>query len=259
MGKCKFNENWPSNQHFSPWLKAVPGNVYEARCILCRKVIKISTMGVKAVESHMQSAKHKASESSCQQTPGISQFSSSIVSTEPPPRQPKTNVAATAPHLRTFSSTAAQKAEVLWALNTVTKHQSYKSNEGVGDLFRAMFPDSDIADRFACGPDKTAYISKFGLAPYFSELLIADANKEAFVLMFDESLNQATKKKQLDLHVRYWCDNHVQSRYAGSQFMGHGTAQDLLGHFKVSKQRTRILMKAKMFNTSICLSYALMN
>eukprot|EP00064_Thunnus_orientalis_P012163 superscaffoldBa00001829_g12197 len=31
-------------------------------------------MEVKAVESHMQSAKHKASTSSCQQTPGISQF-----------------------------------------------------------------------------------------------------------------------------------------------------------------------------------------
>ncbi len=35
MGKCKFNENWLSNQHFSAWLKLVPGNVYEARCILC--------------------------------------------------------------------------------------------------------------------------------------------------------------------------------------------------------------------------------
>lgn len=30
------------------------------------EVIQISTMGVKAVESHMQSAKHKALESSCQ-------------------------------------------------------------------------------------------------------------------------------------------------------------------------------------------------
>ena len=122
------------------------------------------------------------------------------------------------------------------SLNTVTKHQSYKSNEGVGDLFRAMFPDSDIAHSFACGSDKTAYISKFGLAPYISEQLVADANKDTFVLMFDESLNQTTKTKQLDLHVRYWCEDHVQSTYSGLQFMGHGTAEDLLRHFKVSKQ-----------------------
>ena len=101
-----------------------------------------------------------------------------------------------------------------------------------------MFPDSDSAHTFACGSDKTAYISKFGIAPYISEQLVADANKGAFVLMFDESLNRTTKTKQMDLHVRYWCEDHVQSRYAGSQFLGHGTAKDLLRHFKVSSLHT---------------------
>ncbi|KAK0134660.1 hypothetical protein N1851_029728 [Merluccius polli] len=48
---------------------------------------------------------------------------------------------------------------------------------------------------------KTAYISKFGLAPYIADQIVADANKNTFVLMFDESLNQTTKTKQLDLHV----------------------------------------------------------
>lgn len=154
-----------------------------------------------------------------------------LVSTEPPPRP------AAVPRLRMFGSTPTLKAEVLCSLNTVTKHQSFKSNEGVGDLFRAMFPESDIAESFACGSDKTAYTSKFGLAPHISELLVADANKDEFVLMFDESLNQTTKTKQLDLHVRYWCEDHVQSRYAGSQFMGHGTVEDLLRHFKVSSSK----------------------
>ncbi|XP_022076088.2 uncharacterized protein LOC127535448 isoform X2 [Acanthochromis polyacanthus] len=233
MGKCKFNENWLSNREFSSWLKAVPGNVYEARCILCKKCFKLGTMGVKAVESHMQSAKHKASKSSCQQTLGISRFCSTLVSTGPPPPAPISATGTAAPHLRTvFGCTPTLKAEVLWCLNTVTKHQSYKSNEGAGDLFRAMFPDSDIARSFACGSDKTAYISKFGLARYISEQLVADVNKDAFVLMFDESLNHTTKTKQLDLHIRYWCEDHVQSRYSGSQFMGHGTAEDLLRHFK---------------------------
>ena len=34
--------------------------------------------------------------------------------------------------------------------------------------------------------------------------------------------------------MRYWLNDHVQSRFYGSQFMGHATAQDLLQHFKVS-------------------------
>ena len=52
--------------------------------------------------------------------------------------------------------------------------------------------------------------------------------------MFDESLNETTKNKQLDVHVRFWDEGQVQSRYLGSQFMGHSTAQDLLSHLKVS-------------------------
>ena len=99
-----------------------------------------------------------------------------------------------------------------------------------------MYPDSEVAHSFACGPDKTAYITKFGIAPYIFEQLVAEANKDAFVLMFDESLNRTTKTKQLDLHVRYWSNDHVQSRYAGSQFLGHGTAKDLTRHFKVSSR-----------------------
>ncbi|XP_054860741.1 uncharacterized protein LOC129347435 [Amphiprion ocellaris] len=131
-----------------------------------------------------------------------------------------------------FGWTPTLKAQVLWSLNSVTKHQSYQSNEGVGHLFRVVFTDSDIVHSFACGSDQTAYISRFGLAPYISEQLVADANKVAFVLMFGESLNQTTKTKQLDLHIRCWCEDHVQSRYSGSQLMGHGTAEDLLRHFK---------------------------
>ena len=50
---------------------------------------------------------------------------------------------------------------------------------------------------------KTACISKFEIIPYISEQIVADANKDAFVLMFEESLNQTTKKKHLDVHVRY--------------------------------------------------------
>lgn len=39
--------------------------------------------------------------------------------------------------------------------------------------------------------------------------------------MFDKSLNQALKKKQLDIHVRYWKNDSVLSRYFVSQFLGH--------------------------------------
>ena len=97
-----------------------------------------------------------------------------------------------------------------------------------------MFPDFDIASTFTCGANKTAYIAKFGLAIHIKDELVSKVNKSPFVLMFDESLNETTKTKQLDVHVHFWDEVQVQSRYLGSQFMGHSTAQDLLSHLKVS-------------------------
>ncbi len=69
--------------------------------------------------------------------------------------------------------------------------------------------------------NKTAYIAQFGLAIYIKDELVSKVNKSPFVLMFDESLNETMKNKQLDVYVRFWDEGQVQSRYLGSQFMGH--------------------------------------
>lgn len=46
-------------------------------------------------------------------------------------------------------------AEILWTLQTISAHYSYKSNEKEGKIFQAMFADSAIASKFACGEKKT--------------------------------------------------------------------------------------------------------
>lgn len=141
MGKCKFIESWLENVCFRNWLTSV-ANPDEARCILCKKTFKLGTMGVKAVESHMQCEKHKTAAKSHELTPAISQFCVSAPGTAP---QTTVAAAATSTDLRAaFGATPTLKSEVLWILNTVVKHQSYNSNEVIGDLFRLMFPDSQI-------------------------------------------------------------------------------------------------------------------
>lgn len=215
MGKCKFNTTWLEKSTFSAWLKPVEGKVFEARCTLCNKTVKLGTLGVKALESHSQSEKHKTQVKNQQQTPAISSVfapasGASSVSNVALASAPQSAAAAPATtsgiiDLRTtFGSTSTLKAEVLWTLNTVAKHQSYNSNDGIGELFKSMFPDSDIAKTFACGGDKTSYVTKFGLAEHIKRDLVSKVNNGPFVLMFDESLNQTTKTKQLDLHVRFW-------------------------------------------------------
>ena len=58
MGKCTFNETWLKNSKYD-WLKPVKEYLSEARCILCKKVFKLGTMGIKALESHMKCDRHK--------------------------------------------------------------------------------------------------------------------------------------------------------------------------------------------------------
>lgn len=194
-----------------------------------KKTVKLGTMGHIALDSHMKAEKHKKYVSSQASSLPINMFSSSTSTS-----QPSTSSNA----FGSFANVATLKAEILWVFQTVSRHHSYTSNEDIHLVFQAMFPDSACASTFTCGRDKTAYLARFGVAPYLKKELISRANKDAFVIMFDESMNTTTKTKQLDLHVRHWSTDEtgtpiVRSRYLGSQFLGHSTAEDLLEHFKV--------------------------
>ena len=82
-----------------------------------------------------------------------------------------------------------------------------------------MFPDSETAKHFACGERKAAHLAAFGIAPHFLSLLkgkVRDQSK--YVLLFDESLNSEMQSKQLDVLVRYWNADKVESRYFTSYF-----------------------------------------
>lgn len=126
------------------------------------------------------------------------------------------------------NSNPALKAETCWAIKVASSHYSYKACENAGALFQAMFPDSDIAKQFTLGEDKVAYLTVFGIAPYFSSLLKTSARKESgYVLLFDECLNQEMEKCQFDVHLRFWNDSRVTSRYLTSFFTSHRTADSM--------------------------------
>lgn len=250
MGKCVFNDLWLQNPKYGKWLRKDSGNDYSAFCTVCMKTFKLGTMGVRAVESHQISERHNknltdrnkmkvnsimgyvcsTSKTSTQNEPVAG--TSSTTTSDSVQSSQKVNIRAA------FGTTDTLKAEVLWTLSTVCRHQSYSSNEEIGSLFQLMFPDSEIARTFSCGEDKSAYMTKFGLAHFIRKALISQIGTDTFIIMFDESLCKTTKNKQLDVHIRYWTSDgsgsHVQSRYLDSQFMGHATAQDLLIHFKVN-------------------------
>jgi hypothetical protein len=56
-----FNCMWLTHPDFATWVKSVDGDPHMAYCQLCRKSIFLSNMGKRALASHSQSKKHKAS------------------------------------------------------------------------------------------------------------------------------------------------------------------------------------------------------
>ena len=58
------------------------------------------------------------------------------------------------------------------------------------------------------------YIGCYGIAPHFKRLLENRIKNNAFVLMFDESLNNDFQKKQTDFLIRYWDGNRVMTSAA---------------------------------------------
>ena len=93
-------------------------------------------------------------------------------------------------------------------------HFSYNSAHDITDVFKAMFPDSSIAQHMSCGPTKLSYLISFGTASYFRELLLLDLKQTScFVFSFDESFNHELQKEQMDFTVRYFKNDKVESRY----------------------------------------------
>ena len=52
-------------------------------------------------------------------------------------------------------------------------HFSYNSMTDITDIFKAMFPDSVIAQKMSCGSKKMTFLICCGTAPYFKQLIMA--------------------------------------------------------------------------------------
>ena len=73
------------------------------------------------------------------------------------------------------------------------------------------------------------------------------------MLLFDESLNHQLQKKQMDFHVRIWNHDKGETRYYGSEFLGHASAEDMLEEFHSCKENLtfRNLIQLSMDGPSV--------
>lgn len=244
MGKCCFQDRWLKDLRYKDWIRKVAGDRHAARCGVCECSLNIASMGESVLKQHMATTKHKRSvrqhdsDSRCRVVDYLSTTStssSSNSSNEQQNCQKSTQPTPSTSTSSTFKSNDKLKAEILWAMKSTAAHFSFKSSEGTSDLFKTMFPDSEIARGFQCGETRCRYLVTFGLAPRFLDMLqskVRASSDSGYVLLFDESLNKECQMKQLDIMIRLWHDSQIETRYLTSEFLGHATAKDVTERFE---------------------------
>ena len=181
------------------WLEEVPKDKSLYRCKLCNTERKLSNMGIMALKSHIEGAKHKRlselDKKSKTRPTSILNFLSgnnSSESSQPAVSQDMPDVSldlvpttstGTIKNSFTFNADDRVKAEVLWVLNMINRNQSFKSSEDSSGLLQLMFPDSTIAKHFTCGEQKAQYMCTFGLKPYLFSLMKEQVKNDDYVLL----------------------------------------------------------------------------
>ena len=237
---------------YKDWLLPETSNNTKAKCRLCMRSFSLSNMGKPALKSHAQGKKHQNAVKTSRKNTSVRGFlkkddqkaSTSTQKEEPLECKESEELSAAAAARSTEEKRSSSmtkltltreqhKAEIFWALKSVMSYFSYNSAHDITDVFKAMFPDSIIAQHMSCCPTKLSYLISFGIAPYFMDLLLKELkDAPCFVISFDESFNEELEKEQIDFIFRYFKDGEVNSGYLSSGFLGHTTAKDLKRAFE---------------------------
>ena len=216
-----------------------------AHCKLCSADLKYVTQGFQAMIQHSKKPKHKTV-SDLRFGNDVRRFSKSSESHS----SSKKEVVTLDP---TFSEKVSA-AEAKWLFKMAERDMTLRDCDFTPELFRQMFPDSQVAKQFSMSRQKASYVLQDGLGPLLSKWLVTSINTSegTFTLMFDETTT-LQNRKQMDLLVRFWDEeqNLVTTRYLTSLFFGRATALDITGMLMSLQEEGKFnLTWSKMFNIS---------
>lgn len=112
-----------------------------------------------------------------------------------------------------------RRSEILNILSVIDKNHSFDSVDKNRLLYKAMFPDSKIADSYYMSGTKLQYLVKFGLLDYAKRIILRDMKNCSFSVHFDEVfLGDLNDQVQFDVYTTYFstvkqkvCTEYVES------------------------------------------------
>ena len=213
----------------------------EAKCMLCKCVIKLSNMGKLHCRTMLFSKKQRQKLKGMLQIKKVFDPKIPNRGNEKPPSLNPSKASSGNVELVSsvsqplFSRISSQKAEILWALKYVLCGFSDHSCKKTVDLFKKMFPDSKVVKKMQLEPSKLKCIINHGIGPYVQEIL-KDVVRGAvwFVISFDEYLDEIAQASEMDLCIRFWNNEkcQVEDRCWCSVFLGPTTHMDIFEAFQ---------------------------
>ena len=181
--KSIFQKKDDNNVLLSKW--ATPGKDEKSVCTLCFRPVQIDHGGMGQINQYARVSTHKQLSDA--------KFSES---------QPRFFKGASNVQLGKPVKAKITQAEGLWAFKLAEQDWSFRSCDGIDQLFHRMF-ECEKSEKFAIGRTKMSYVVRHGLGPAVLEELSADINNSigCFTLLLDETTT-AQVKKQCDFLVR---------------------------------------------------------
>ena len=216
MGKTKFQQSWKNDR---PWLTSIKNDHYSAKCTACGDVLNIVS-GVGAVKNHEKTPKHLRNIST---NKNQLQF---VVKKGTVAMQSSDKVILLTSEERKWN------AEILRALTVVDKNYAFQSCKSDNNIYRRMFPDSEIAKNYEMSATKVMYIIRHGIAIYVRNDLKKEIDDRPFTFHFDESTTEQVKK-QYDGYATFFSTSQQQvtTAYFGTLFVGRCSSEDMITHF----------------------------
>ena len=222
--QTKFSETWLSSvdgngQRIGEWCRKGQ-NEYQAYCQFCDVQVKCDNAGKTQLLQHSKQKKYidAIKHSVDKKQKKLVAFS----------KQSGESSACSSQSLGLITPGDSMNAKIFWLAKVSVSNLSLRSVDNIGDLFRAMFPDSKIAANFKLSRTSASYMIADGMSKYFRQLIVKNLVKSKLpsCIHFDETTSTQVKK-QMDLTLRYWSPTHeeVWITYYTSLFFGHAEGE----------------------------------
>ena len=160
---ASYNPEWAKTYP----VRAVTNNKNMFHCISCNKDILCSHMGVRDVKLHCERESHKVNAEKMKHQSNLNAF---VTKSGNSSLEKKT-----------------LKAEVMVTNFLVQHNLPIATADHLGPLFKAIFPDSQIASKYAAARTKTSAILNIAMGPYCHQSLVQHCQTHPFALGTDGS------------------------------------------------------------------------